>query len=366
MSRYIYPFATFPHNSVILQSKLNKAAERLATKLADFQLPQGAISPFIEQYLTSNLKYLQATLQRYTFLLTWALAPYSSKNNDEIVLVDYGGGSGMCSLLAKEAGIGTVVYVDIYDVCCHDAQYIAQALGLAAEHYINGGIDVLLSYLKDNKIKGDTLVSYDTLEHIYDIDDFFTKIKSVSSDRISFMMASGANPLNPLISRRIMKLQRKVEFKGKIRQQGEDVRNPEEPLVILRGKIILNYYSHLSRIEADMLAQKTRGMRYEDIIKCVDSYVSKRLIPKEPEHPTNTCDPFTGNWCERLLNPYSLGDILRGVGFSVKILPGFYGSGGKDPKLKQAARYYVNLAIALSRNFGLRMAPYYCIYAQRG
>jgi hypothetical protein len=342
------------------------AAERLAAKLSDFQLPKGAISPFIERYFGSNLQYLQASLQRYTFLLTWAIAPYSSKNNAEIVLVDYGGGSGMCSLLAKEAGIGTVVYVDIYDVCCHDAQYIAEALGLAANHYVNGDIDSLLSYLKEKQISCNTVVSYDTLEHIYDIDDFLNKIGGISAGPLSLMMASGANPLNFIISRRLRKLHRKVELKGKIRQQGEDDRNPEEALVAVRTKMILSYASDLSQHEADMLAQKTRGMRREDIIKAVNSFLSNGLIPKELEHPTNTCDPLTGNWCERLLNPYSLGHKLQEAGFSAKVLAGFYGSSGKDSKLKQSARYCANLAIAVSGNLGLQIAPYYCIYALGG
>jgi hypothetical protein len=271
----------------------------------------------------------------------------------------------MCSLLAKEAGIGTVVYVDLYDVCCRDARHIAQRLGLAADHYVNGDIDGLLSFLKSNNLSCDTFVSYDTIEHIYDMDDFLAKIGRVSSGPVSLMMASGANPLNPLISRRIMKLQRRVECEGKIRQQGEDDRNPEEPLVLLRQRMILNYSSYLGRDEADMLAIRTRGMRMDDIIKAVNLYLSEKIMPKEPEHPTNTCDPLTGNWCERLINPHGLAKKLQKEGFSVKLFPGFYGTGDKDSRLKESARYFANWAIALSSNFGLHIAPYYCIYALR-
>jgi hypothetical protein len=348
-----------------LLSILEVAAERLAAKFSGFHLPKKAISPFIEKYLSNNLQYLKASLQRNIFLLSWALSPYSSKKPGEIVLVDYGGGAGMCSLLAKEAGIGTVVYVDIYDVCCHDAQYIANILGLTANHYVNGDSDILISYLRNFDLSCNALVSYDTLEHIYDIDAFLNRLRCLSSGSISLMMASGANPLNFLISRRIMKLQSKVEFEGKTRQEGEDDRNPEEPLLIIRQKMIHSYSSQLRPDEVNILASRTRGMRREDIIKAVNSYLADKIIPKEPEHPTNTCDPFSGNWCERLLNPHDLASKLRRKGFFAKIIPGYYGSCSKDSKLKQVARYSANIGINLVGNCGLHIAPYYCVYAHR-
>lgn len=41
------------------------------------------------------------------------------------VFVDYGAGTGIMSLLAREMGFGAVLYVDIYDVSCRDAELIA-------------------------------------------------------------------------------------------------------------------------------------------------------------------------------------------------------------------------------------------------
>lgn len=365
MSKYIYPFASFPHNSTILQKKLDAAAERLAAKLSNFQMPTGAISPFIEKYLSSNLQSLEASLQRNTFLLTWALAPYSSKNSDEIALVDYGGGSGMCSLLAKEAGIGTVVYVDIYDVCCHDAQYVAQVLGLTADHYVNGEIDGLLSYLKDNKIKCDTLVSYDTIEHIYDIDDFLDKVIKVSNGPLVLMLASGANPLNPLISRRLKNLQHKMEFEGKQKKEGEDPRDTCLAYLPLRLKIIDDAKSLLTQQEKEILAMKTRGMRSEDIVKALQVYSTEQKYPSLHHHPTNTCDPITGNWCERLMNPYILNRKLGTKGLKTEVLPGYYGSGGGGSHLKKIMRFILNIIISLTGNYSMKVAPFYCLYAKR-
>ena len=45
----------------------------------------------------------------------------------------------------------------------------------------------------------------------------------------------------------------------------------------------------------------------------------------EPEDATNTCNPETGNWCERLLKLRDLEAQLLGDGWQVSLDPGYYG-----------------------------------------
>jgi len=75
-------------------------------------------------------------------------------------LVDYGGGSGLLSFLALEAGIGTVIYNDIYDVSCEDARKLGQALHLPLSRIVCGDVDELVSYLRKEKINVNAIVSY--------------------------------------------------------------------------------------------------------------------------------------------------------------------------------------------------------------
>ncbi|MBA7485996.1 hypothetical protein ES707_21548 [subsurface metagenome] len=62
--------------------------------------------------------------------------------------LDYGSGSGMLYLLAKQLGIGTVVYNDIYDVSCHDAKIIAKSIGNEADYYVQGNIDDVIIFFR--------------------------------------------------------------------------------------------------------------------------------------------------------------------------------------------------------------------------
>ena len=50
------------------------------------------------------------------------------------------------------------------------------------------------------------------------------------------------------------------------------------------------------------------------------------MLPAAPVHPTNTCDPRTGNWAEHLMDLGTLRKKLAARGFESRILTGYYGS----------------------------------------
>ena len=360
------PFSRMPRRPVWLKGKLLEAAGRLASKLSQLSLGEDAISPFASAYLEGKLREVGPTLQRDVFVLAWALAPLLDfMEMREVVLVDYGGGVGDLSLLAREAGVGTVVYTDIYDLMCRDARRIARSLGLEADHYVAGDINVLLSFVQEKECSCHAMVSYDVLEHMYDVEEFLLKIPGLSSGHLVLAMASGANPKNPLIARRLKRLQHKMEFIGTARKEGEDPRDTPLAYRPLRRALIAERAGGLRPEEIDLLASRTRGMRISDIEKALEAYKASRTLPPVPEHPTNTCDPFTGNWCERLLDPRAVAGKLRERGFSARVLPGYYGSHGGGSRGKRVARLGANVAIRALGVQGLAVAPFYCVHAVR-
>jgi hypothetical protein len=44
----------------------------------------------------------------------------------------------------------------------------------------------------------------------------------------------------------------------------------------------------------------SRGLRQEHILKLAGEYISCGEVRNKPDHPTNTCDPYTGSWTEKL------------------------------------------------------------------
>jgi hypothetical protein len=146
-------------NKANFSNQIIVAQSRLYHKLTGLDLQGLNLSDYMQRYLRSYLANLRGVLQRYGELLY--LAMRGSPVLEDFVLVDYGGGSGLISLLAVEMGIGTVVYNDIYDKCCHDAARISMALGLPLKHIVCGDVDELVTYLQESRITVNAFVSND-------------------------------------------------------------------------------------------------------------------------------------------------------------------------------------------------------------
>ncbi len=132
----------------------------------------------------------------------------------------------------------------------------------------------------------------------------------------------------------------------------------------VREEIVLNYAQNLTKDEVKKLARATRGLIESDIKKCVDEYLKTKQFPQELNHPTNTCDPYTGNWTEHLMDPYYLRDILSRAGFKVEILSGYCGS-PKNVIKRRLFRIFLFLVVYIFKKQGFRIAPFFTIYGKK-
>jgi 2-polyprenyl-3-methyl-5-hydroxy-6-metoxy-1,4-benzoquinol methylase len=366
-ANYIINACALPPDCEQLKRDLNAAAGRLVRKMQSLDLASAPVSDFTRAYLDGKIVHAQSNFQRNTFVLAWALAPmlrWAPLN--ELILIDYGGGTGDLSLLAKEVGVGTVIYVDLFADFCHDARHIAASVSLEAEHYVKGDIEALLAFCREKSMAPHGVVSFDVLEHIYDVDDFLRKIAMVSPRRLALSLASGANPLSPIVSHRLMRLQRSRELIGNpTKDLTEDPRDTEQPYLALRRQMAAAAALNLTPGEQDELASRTRGMRVADIQRAVARYVETKQLPPQPRHPTNTCDPYTGNWCEQLLDPRDLARKLTAQGVPSKALAGYYGTGRIGSSVKRSLRLLANIGITAAGPLCLRAAPFYCVAGAR-
>jgi len=346
----------------MLSESLRSARRRLSSKLAQIDLGSLGISEYQQRYLAGHLRNLEGILQVYGRIISLAVKESQCPLGD-FVLVDYGGGSGLLSFLALEAGISNVIYNDIYDVSCDDARKLGQALNLPLPRIVCGDVDELVSYLQKEKIKVNGIVSYDVIEHIYDIKHHFETLGSLEGAFV-VVYASSANSKNPLIVRRLRKKQIEAEYITRERIWGHKERDTLEAYFSVRKRIIAAYAPELSPAEIEHLARATRGLRQGDIEKCVDEYRQMGTISYQIADPTNTCDPYTGNWCEHLIDFGWLKSIVLKSGFyRVEILPGYYSLTG--PLLKRIVKVVANVVIRLSKNKAIFVAPHYILCAKK-
>jgi len=362
---FIFRFATLPGDAALL-ARLDAAAARLAGKLTRLDLDAVGVSDYIKRYARAHIAHLRQTLQRYTYLLAWALADQDGAPGDLTVL-DYGGGCGILSMLAKETGFGTVVYSDIYDVSCRDARLFARAAGCEAEHYVEGDIEAVIAWAQKSSIRCDAIVSYDVLEHIYDVEAFLRRLGALSPGRLTAVLASAANPANPKVVRRLMATHRERELKDREKTEGHKQRDSLRAYLSARRKIIAQHAPSLSPEEVDRLASATRELIKADIEACVDAYVATGRIPRQPAHPTNTCDPYTGNWAEHLMDLDGLTRALAESGFRVRVLGGYHTDteAAVIGHRKRFERLLQNLLVSALGRRGLRFAPFFTLYATR-
>lgn len=357
--KYFYNIARLPDEKKYID-KINRAAESLKENLMMININSLNISDYNKWYFSENIKHIHGLLKLYTYLLSWSLSNCNDIKN--YVFIDYGGGWGMMSLLAKEVGIGTVIYNDIYDISCYDARVIAHAINKEADHYITGDLSELVSFTKKNAISCNSIVSNNVIEHIYDIEHHLRCLSELSDDNLSVVMASDANMHNQLIRNKLMQKQRQMEYNKREENWGHKKRDSLEPYFYIRKGIIKEFLPSISDSEADMLAKATRGMILDDIKKCLTTFKNTGKIPEGLSHPTNTCDPYTGNWAEHLMDTNYLKYILTEEQFNVRILGGYYGAGSNN-LLEKITANILNYILYILNSKNLIFAPYYIIYA---
>ncbi len=343
-----------------LRGAIEAAASRLHEKLRKTDLKKTGISEYNTRYLSSKLALPDASLRLYSYLI--ALAFTGGADADRAVMLDYGGGSGMMSFLAKELGVGKVIYNDIYDVSCADVRKMSSALGLELFDVVCGDINDVINRLNGTGTSVDVLVSYDVIEHIYDIESFLRTLNSVPHRKLRVVLGSGANDRNPVLRKRLMKQHVKFEYENRAEEKGRKERDSTTSYLEMRKEIIAAKSEKLSGGEIENLARMTRGLMKSDIERCVDLHLKGENIRYNPDHPTNTCDPATGNWAEHLMDQKKLLRALLESGFDARIESGYY-HGESGGGMKKAVSACLNKTISILGSGAVPLAPFFVLVA---
>lgn len=343
-----------------LLDRIASAQDRLHNKLIQADIRSSNISDYNKSYLANYLAQAKGILQIYGRLLY-----HSLKNNQppqNFVFVDYGGGSGLMSLLAVEVGIGTVIYNDIYDISCADAGHLSKLIGIPLTHIVHGDVDDLIVYLQKNSIAVNAISSFDVLEHIYDVKSHFKKLRALAHKGFRIVYASSANIENPRYGRSVKKKQLEAEYVNREKVVGSKERDTLRAYLDVRKEMIASYAPELTTEQVEKLARSTRGLIQQDIEKSVDEFRRQGAISYHIDHPTNTCDPYTGNWCEHLMDFAWLEQILEREGFSAEVMAGLYHTDSSLPK--KLVKVPLNGLIQFLGRQVMFIAPYYILYAE--
>lgn len=359
--RYIYNAKSLPPIQRTRLQKLDEAAVRLAKKIADLKVPQLPLSDYGKENVAEFQEKSEEAIKKYVHILAWLLFPESDSGPE--VFVDYGGGHGLLGGLAKEAGFFRVIYNDIFAGCAEDARKLARHLGCEADAYVVGDIHAVAASLKSSPPGSGALASINVIEHIYDMDEFLKVASTLARGPMTMVLSTSANPLNPIVARRHYRQHNEWEFTDGPHPSSYPM-DTLQAFRTVRRDIAKETAPQLSDAELDSLAAVTRGMHKADVQKTVRQYLQTRQLPPAPKHPTNTCDPLTGSWQERLLDIGDVSLTLNSCGFNVRVMGGYYAahSGGTA---KKAVAQVLNHGISLLGSQGARLAPCIMFHAAR-
>ncbi len=343
------------------QKQIAEAVNVLSIRLKTLDVTSLAISEYNQNYLKKYIFDFAFYMPLYSQLLLKAIDKLN-KPVAESTFVDYGGGCGMLSFLASVIGFKTVIYTDIYQVSVDDAQGIARELGIAVDHFWCGDIDVVVEQINRNDIQPDLICSVDVLEHIYNLDEWFTTLGKVKAD-FSLLFMTSANSKNPYVVRRIKKMQLLAEYRGVKKTFGWKERDANGSFLAEREKIIRNEFPMLDEAVVKLLATKTRGLRKDDIEKFVKDYQISGKFGFQLKHPTNTCDPYSGNWVEHLIDLRELRQLIGRKNMSIELTNSFYAYSSN--KILNVPKLLLNVLLRLFGKRCLFLSHTYTLEVQR-
>lgn len=320
------------------------------------------MTPYAKRYLQHILQHKKYYLRIYARLLELVLqnppkvtnpgGGITAINIKQISIIDYGAGNGLLGLLAKYAGFNKVYCNDLSADFLSAVKQLAAAMKISLDGFIEGDIEQVKEFFSAGVPHA--IVGTDVLEHIYNLDHFFATVKEINPAMVT-VMSTACNPANYFKVKAFKRLQVKDELYGG--EPGDNVLFGEtamEPFIEIRKKIIEeNSKGLLNTDQINRLAIATRGLRKDDIKKAVEKYFHHKILPVVLPHPTNTCDPMTGSWSERLLGFEEYKQLYSSAGFEVKLYDGFYNEyeGGVKSTLLFAANRLIPLA-------GHRLSPF--------
>ena len=289
------------------------------TRLNTAELP---ISDYNKNYLSDYQKRMYYGIETGLYILAYALFK-SAKSPQDITLIDHGGGTGLLSMLAVKCGFGTVIYNDIFEPSCKDSSAIAEKIGLKAHHYVHGEMDHLHQFLHNNNLAADVMISRNVFEHIYDVPAFLKSCSMLPSRQLALVFATTSNPHNPAVNYYTKKLHYQAEWKGFTSRWGK-ASDVIRPLREVRKEIILSVDNSLNEKELNQLISGSRGLLKNQIEAAVKNYKLNGKLPLPYDEGSNTCDPYSGNWTERLSPVPEIEKWFHQAGFDFEQYNGFY------------------------------------------
>ncbi len=169
----------------------------------------------------------------------------------------------------------------------------------------------------------DGMFSSEAVEHVHDLDLMFARAWTLLRPGGRLLIANDSNALNPETYAHTVAMwaerDTSQEHADWLRTEIRPIEHAAaEPYAVMRRRIIDQQPLALDDAARSALTAATAGMTRAEIATACAKFVADRQLPVPPR--LRWCrNPETGEYAERLLDPFELMDSLRRHGFSVSL-----------------------------------------------
>ena len=296
----------------------------------------------VKNYLQKVLEQQDYYLKIYSWVLEKALQQ-TTKLIHQISFLDYGCGNGLFAIYAKHCGFKKVYGCDFNSNFVDASRGLASTMNIVVDDWFVCDEETL--FTKCNSLNLDIVAGTDVIEHIYNLNTFFTNIHSLNTKMITAFTTASVFE-NYFKRNSLYKLMYQDEYIG---SNALEATSKDEfagmPYLEIRKKIIANTFPQLEQTLILSLAIATRGFRKNDIVAYVNQYLLDGIIKPVQHNKYNTCDPITGNFTERMMRTNEYKQLYSQFNFELNLSSGFYAADGKG--LKFFLQTFLNKTIAI-------------------
>jgi ubiquinone/menaquinone biosynthesis C-methylase UbiE len=168
----------------------------------------------------------------------------------------------------------------------------------------------------------DAIYSTEAIEHVHDIQKMIQSCARLLKRGGNLILVNDQNALNQEVRESIIAMWKKREHSPEWSAYLRSIRPVEhkdaKPFAQVREDIIKAANPTLAPEDVDFLTQQTAGLLKTEIEDLALNYRSGMSLPVI--QPYDRCrNPFTGEYAERLFDPYALCKIMRKAGFHTHV-----------------------------------------------
>ena len=282
------------------------AREDIEDLLASLNLAAILPTSYVQKYADYYAANIKDVARSYARILG-AAGPIEGRR-----VVDLGCGLAVFALVLDWAGAESVLGVDC-DPCFVSA---AQELARRSDRGFTIVQATVEDVLGDDSLCFDAAFSTSFLEHVYDLPGHFRAVLAGLAAHGSYVAETGVNGLHaPTVIR-----YRHDHRVAELGRQPVDENNPG--FRERRCEIIRRALPGVDDRCAQRLARRTRGYAGEELLEAVQKRQAGSSVRRRvPWWSSNTCDPDSGYWPDRLMSPRTALREMRRAGFEAKLLP---------------------------------------------